>query len=50
MGSALFALASTSVFASQARLLALGMNETDNEGMYYISDARNIFLNPAYIN
>jgi hypothetical protein len=41
---------STSVFATQTRLLALGMKETDNEGMYYISDARNIFLNPAYVN
>jgi hypothetical protein len=43
-------LFSTSAFASQARLLALGMKETDNEGMYYIEDARNIFLNPAYVN
>lgn len=50
IGSALLVLSSSSVFASQARLLALGMNETDNEGMYYISDSRNIFLNPAYIN
>lgn len=49
IGSVL-ALTSTSVFASQARLLALGMRETDNDGMYHISDARNIFLNPAYIN
>jgi hypothetical protein len=49
IGSALLVL-SSSAFASQARLLALGMNETDNEGMYYISDSRNIFLNPAYIN
>lgn len=43
-------LISTSAMASQARLLALGMNETDNEGMYHVSDARNMFLNPAYIN
>lgn len=43
-------LVSTSVFATQARLLALGMKETDNEGMYYIQDGRNIFLNPAYVN
>lgn len=43
-------LISTSAMASQARLLALGMKETDNEGMYHISDARNIFLNPAYVN
>lgn len=49
IGSALLVL-SSSAFASQARLLALGMNETDNEGMYYISDSRNIFLNPAYVN
>lgn len=50
IGSALLVLSSTSVFASQARLLALGMDETDNEGMYHISDSRNIFLNPAFIN
>jgi hypothetical protein len=43
-------LVSTSVFATQARLLALGMKETDNEGMYYIEDGRNIFLNSAYVN
>ncbi|MFA6238929.1 MAG: hypothetical protein WC635_16450 [Bacteriovorax sp.] len=49
IGSVL-SLLSSSAFATQARLLALGMNETDNEGMYYISDARNIFLNPAYVN
>lgn len=49
IGSAL-TLISTSAMASQARLLALGMKETDNEGMYHISDARNIFLNPAYVN
>lgn len=35
--------------ASQARLLALGMTETDNEGSYYISDERSVFLNPAYM-
>jgi hypothetical protein len=49
IGSAL-TLISTSAMASQARLLALGMKETDNDGMYHISDARNIFLNPAYVN
>jgi hypothetical protein len=43
-------LISTSALASQARLLALGMKETDNDGSYYISDSRNIFLNPAYVN
>jgi hypothetical protein len=51
IGSALLVvLSSSSVFASQARLVALGMSETDNDGMYYISDARNIFLNPAFVN
>lgn len=49
IGSAL-AVLSTSAHATQARLLALGMNETDNEGMYYIQDQRNIFLNAAYVN
>jgi hypothetical protein len=49
IGSALLVL-SSSAYASTARLLALGMNETDNEGMYYISDSRDMFLNPAYIN
>lgn len=44
------ALFSTSAMATQARLLALGMSETDNEGMYHVSDSRNMFLNPAYIN
>lgn len=43
-------LASTSVFATQSRLLALGMSETDNDGMYNVDDSRNIFLNPAHIN
>ena len=33
-----------------ARLKALGMTETDNEGSYYIQDDRNIFLNVANIN
>jgi len=49
IGSALLVL-SSSVFATEARLLALGMKETDNEGMYYIQDGRNIFLNSAYVN
>ena len=49
IGSALLVL-SSSAFASQARLLALGMNEADNDGSYYIQDSRNIFLNPAYVN
>jgi hypothetical protein len=43
-------LVSTSVFATQTRLLALGMKETDNEGVYHIADSRNIFLNAAYVN
>ncbi len=51
LSSAVLALfGSANTYASQARLLALGMNETDNEGSYYISDVRNMFLNPAYIN
>lgn len=41
-------LVSTSALASQARLLALGMKETDNEGLYYVNDSRNIFQNPAW--
>lgn len=41
-------LVSTSALASQARLLALGMKETDNEGLYYVQDSRNIFQNPAW--
>ena len=49
IGSALLVL-SSSAFATEARLLALGMKETDNDGMYYIQDSRNIFLNPAYVN
>jgi hypothetical protein len=49
MGSALLVL-STSAFASTARLISLGMNETDYDGVYYIEDARNVFMNPAYIN
>ena len=36
--------------ATIARLKALGMDETDNEGSYYIQDDRNIFLNVANIN
>jgi hypothetical protein len=49
IGSALLVL-STSVFATEARLLALGMKETDNDGSYYIQDSRNIFLNAANVN
>jgi hypothetical protein len=36
--------------ATIARLKALGMTETDNEGSYYIDDDRNILLNVANIN
>lgn len=49
VGAAL-SLLSTSAVASQARLLSLGMSETDNDGMYHIQDNRNIFLNPAWLN
>jgi hypothetical protein len=49
IGSAVILL-STSVFATEARLLALGMKETDNDGMYYVEDGRNIFLNSANVN
>ena len=41
---------STSSYASVARLLALGMNETSNDGVLYIHDARNVFMNPAWVN
>lgn len=43
-------LLSTSAFATQSRLLALGLKELDNEGSYYIQDSRNIFLNSANVN
>lgn len=43
-------LAMGSANATIARLKALGMNETDMEGSYYINDSRNIFLNSANIN
>jgi hypothetical protein len=36
--------------ATIARLKALGMTETDNEGSYFIQDDRNIFLNVANVN
>ena len=49
IGSALMLL-SIQAQASTARLLALGMNEVDNDGVYYIQDARNVFLNPAWVN
>ena len=43
-------LLSTSAFATQSRLIALGLKELDNEGSYYIQDSRNIFLNSANVN
>lgn len=43
-------LLSTSAFATQSRLIALGLKELDNEGSYYIQDNRNIFLNAAAVN
>lgn len=49
IGSAI-ALLSSSAFASQSRLIALGLKELDNEGSYYIQDSRNVFLNAAYVN
>jgi len=49
IGSVL-SMVTTSAMASQARLLALGMKEIDNDGMYHVSDARNMFQNPAYVN
>jgi hypothetical protein len=46
----LMLLFSTSIFATQTRLLALGMKELDNDGSFYIKDDRNIFINPAHVN
>ena len=40
-------LASTSVFATRARIEALG--ESSN-GSFYIEDTRNVFLNAAHVN
>jgi len=40
-------LLSTSAFATKARLQALG---EDKDGSYYISDYRNIYINPAELN
>ena len=44
------ALFATGAHATIARLTALGMDELDSEGSYYIKDSRNIFLNVASIN
>lgn len=50
LGVAALALVMVPASATIARLEALGMNETDNEGSYYIKDDRNIFLNVANIH
>lgn len=42
-----FALASTSVFATRARLESL---QESKDGSYFIEDGRNIFLNAAHVN
>ena len=44
---ALVVLASTSVFATRARLDSLGENK---DGSFFIEDSRNIFLNAAHVN
>jgi hypothetical protein len=46
VGSALMLL-STSAFATKARLQALG---EDKDGSYFISDYRNIYINPSELN
>lgn len=46
VGSALMLL-STSAFATKARLMALG---EDKDGSYFVSDYRNIYINPAELN
>lgn len=48
--SLMLGLFASNAYATQARLIALGMDELDDEGSYYIKDSRNIFLNSAYIN
>ena len=49
-GIALIGMSTQVAYASQARLIALGLDELDNEGSYYIQDSRNIFLNAAAVN
>lgn len=49
-GAMLLGLASQAAYATQARLIALGLDELDNEGSHYIQDSRNIFLNAANVN
>lgn len=46
VGSALM-LVSTATFASKARLQSLG---EDKDGSYYISDYRNVYINPSELN
>lgn len=46
VGTALMLL-STSAFASKARLIALG---EDKDGSYFVSDYRNLYINPSEIN
>lgn len=46
VGSALMLL-STSAFATKARLQALG---EDKDGSYFISDYRNVYINPSELN
>ncbi len=41
------ALASTTAMASKSRLQSLG---EDKDGSYYISDTRNVFINPSELN
>lgn len=48
--SLMLGLLASNAYATQARLIALGMDELDDEGSYYIKDSRNIFLNAAYVN
>ncbi|MBH48705.1 MAG: hypothetical protein CME71_11100 [Halobacteriovorax sp.] len=49
-GIAFLAISTQMAYATQARLIALGLDELDNEGSYYIQDQRNIFLNAASVN
>lgn len=48
--SLVLGLMASNAYATQARLIALGMDELDDEGSYYIKDSRNIFLNSAFVN
>jgi hypothetical protein len=46
----MFIFVSTNVSATTARSIALGDDEIDKNGDYYLEDNRNIFLNPAAIH